>query len=91
MVDVKEIKSIDLVSFTLMSSSVNAILALIGAIILLIFFGAFAAFIPAAGLVFASLGISMIILYPILTFLVEITISFVTALIYNMLVPDLVV
>ncbi|MBZ2165159.1 hypothetical protein [Methanobacterium spitsbergense] len=89
MVDVKEIKSIDLVSFTMMSSSVNAILALIGAIILLIFFGAFAAFIPAAGLVFASLGISMIILYPILTFLVEITISFVTALIYNMLVPRL--
>lgn len=89
MVDVKEIKSIDLVSFTMMSSSVNAILALIGAIILLIFFGAFAAFIPSAGLVFASLGISMIILYPILTFLVEITISFVTALIYNMLVPRL--
>ncbi len=89
MVDVKEIKSIDLVSFTMMSSSVNAILALIGAIILLIFFGAFAAFIPMAGLVFASLGISMIILYPILTFLVEITISFVTALIYNMLVPRL--
>ncbi len=87
MVDVKEIKSIDLVSFTMMSSSVKAILAFIGAIILLIFFGAFAAFIPAAGLVFASLGISMIILYPIFTFLVEITISFVTALIYNMLVP----
>jgi hypothetical protein len=89
MVDVKEIKSIDLVSFTMMSSSVNAILALIGAIILLIFFGAFAAFIPTAGLVFASLGISLIILYPIFTFLVEITISFVTALIYNMLVPRL--
>ena len=89
MVDVKEIKSIDLVSFTMMSSSVNAILALIGAIILLIFFGAFAAFIPVAGLVFASLGISMIILYPILTFFVVITMSFVTALIYNKLVPRL--
>jgi hypothetical protein len=89
MVDVKEIKSVELVPFTLMTSSISAILALIYAIILLITFGAIAAFIPMAGLVFASLGISMIILFPLGTFLVYITISFVTALIYNMLVPRL--
>jgi hypothetical protein len=89
MVDVKEIKSVELVPFTLMTSSVSAILALIYAIILLITFGAIAAFIPMAGLVLASLGISMIILFPLGTFLVYITISFVTALIYNMLVPRL--
>jgi hypothetical protein len=89
MVDVKEIKSVELVPFTLMTSSISAILALIYAIILLITFGAIAAFIPMAGLVLASFGISMIILFPLGTFLVYITISFVTALIYNMLVPRL--
>ncbi len=50
MVDVKEIKSIELVPFTLMTSSISAIIALIYAIILLIFFGIFAAVIPTAGL-----------------------------------------
>ncbi len=89
MVDVKEIKSIELVPFTLMTSSIGAILALIYAIILLITLGVLAAVIPTAGLIFASLGISLIVLYPIGTFLVYITLSFVTALIYNMLVPRL--
>ena len=50
MVDVKEIKSIELVPFTLMTSSISAILALIYAIILLLTFGILAAVIPAAGL-----------------------------------------
>ena len=89
MVDIKEIKSIELVPFTLMTSSVSAILALIYAILLLITFGALAAFIPTVGLVFASLGLSMIVIFPIVSFLFYITISFVTALIYNMLVPRL--
>ena len=89
MVDVKEIKSVELVPFTLMTSSVSAILAIIYALLLLITFGAISAFVPMAGLIFASLGISLIILYPIGTFLVYITISFVSALIYNMLVPRL--
>ena len=65
MVDIKEIKTIELVPFTLMTSSITAIIGLIYAIILLITFGALAAFIPGAALIFASLGISMIILYPI--------------------------
>ncbi len=89
MVDVKEIKSVELVPFTLMTSSVSAILAIVYALLLLITFGAISAFVPMAGLIFASLGISLIILYPIGTFLVYITISFVSALIYNMLVPRL--
>jgi len=89
MVDVKEIKSIELVPFTLMTSSISAILAFIYAIILLITFGALAAVIPTVGLVFASLGLSMLVIYPIGSFLVYITLSFVTALIYNMLVPRL--
>jgi hypothetical protein len=89
MVDVKEIKSIELVPFTLMTSSIGAIIGLIYAIILLITFGALAAFLPGAALIFASLGISMIILYPIGTFIVYTALSFITALIYNMLAPRL--
>jgi len=89
MVDVKEIKSIELVPFTLMTSSIGAIIGLIYAIILLITFGALAAFLPGAALIFASLGISMIILYPIGTFIVYTALAFITALIYNMLVPRL--
>ena len=89
MVDVKEIKCIELVPFTLMTSSVGAIIGLIYAILLLITFGALAAFLPGAALIFASLGISMIILYPIGTFIVYTALAFITALIYNMLVPRL--
>jgi hypothetical protein len=89
MVDVKEIKSIELVPFTLMTSSISAILGLIYAILLLIAFGALSAFLPGAALIFASLGISMIILYPLGTFLVYIVLSFLTALLYNMFVPKL--
>ena len=89
MVDVKEIKTIELAPFTIMSSSISAIIGLIYAIILLITFGALSALLPGAALIFASLGISMIILYPIGAFLIYVVLSFVTALIYNSLVPRL--
>lgn len=87
MVDIKEIKSIELVPFTLMSASISAILALIYAIILLITLGALSALVPMMNLIFASLGLSILILYPIGTFFLEIMVSFVSALIYNKLVP----
>ena len=89
MVDIKEIETIELVHFTLMTSSIGAIIGLIYAILLLITFGALAAFLPGAALIFASLGISMIILYPIGTFIIYTALAFITALIYNMLVPRL--
>lgn len=89
MVDVKEIKTIELAPFTIMTSSISAIIGLIYAIILLITFGALSAFLPGAAFIFASLGISMIILYPVGSFLIYIVISFLTALIYNTLVPRL--
>ena len=89
MVDIKEIKNIELVPFTLMTSSISAIVALIYAILLLITLVVVTAFIPTAGLILASLGLSLIVLYPIGTFLIYVTLSFVTALIYNMLVPRL--
>ena len=72
-----------------MTASVSAIVGLLYAIVLLIAFGTLAAFLPGAALIFASLGISMIILYPIGAFLVYTVLSFITALIYNMLVPRL--
>jgi len=89
MVDVKEIKTIELVPFTLMTSSIGAIIGLIYAILLLITFGALSALLPGAALIFASLGISMIILYPIGTFIVYTALAFITALIYNTLAPRL--
>jgi hypothetical protein len=89
MVDIKEIKSIELVPFTLMTSSIGAIVAIIYAILILIALSVAAIFIPTAGLALASLGLSLIVLYPIGTFLIYVTLSFVTALIYNMLVPRL--
>lgn len=89
MVDYKEIESLEPVPFTLMTSYIGAILALIYAIILLITFGALSALLPGVALIFASLGLSMIILYPIGTFLVFTAFSFITAFIYNMLVPRL--
>ena len=89
MVDIKEIKSVELVPFTLMTSSIGAIVALIYAILILIALAVAAVFIPTAGLALASLGLSLIVLYPIITFFVYVMISFVTALIYNMLVPRL--
>lgn len=89
MVDVKEIKTIELVPFTLMTSSIGAIIGLIYAILLLITFGALSAILPGAALIFASLGISMIILYPIGTFIVYTALAFITALIYNTLAPRL--
>ena len=89
MVDIKEIKSIELVPFTLMTSSISAIVALIYAILLLIALAVASVFVPTAGLALASLGLSLIVLYPIITFFVYVMTSFVTALIYNMLVPRL--
>jgi len=72
-----------------MTSSISAIVAFIYAILLLIALAVAAVFIPTAGLALASLGLSLIVLYPITTFLVYVMTSFVTALIYNMLVPRL--
>ena len=90
MVDVKEIKSIRPVSFTLMSSSIQAILAFIFAIILAIAFGTFAALVPqlaeVAGII-ASLGVAIIIIYPISAFLINVTTAFISVILYNGLVP----
>jgi len=73
----------------LMTSSISAILGLIYAIVILIGFGIIAAFVPSGGLAIASIGIALIIIFPISMFLLYTTISFISALIYNMLVPKI--
>jgi hypothetical protein len=91
MVDVKEIRKIKIVPFTLMSSSISAILAFIGAIIFAISVGIISALLPPElaplGSALAGFGITAIIAYPILTFLVGLSTVFLSVMIYNLLVP----
>jgi len=88
MVDIKEIKHIRAAPFTLMTSSIHAILAFIAAIILIATFGTIAALIPQLGL-FAGfitlLGLSIIILWPLTSFFFNIVYAYVLALLYNVL------
>ncbi|MGB9977889.1 hypothetical protein [Methanobacterium sp.] len=92
MVDVKEIRSVKLAPFTLMSSSIHAILAFIAAIITLIAFGIMAAFVPGAsvfGSVITAIGAVSLIIYPIAAFFIYLAISFFSILLYNGLAPRL--
>ena len=84
-----EIKSIKLAPFTLMSSTVQAILALIAAIIMLLFFGIAGAFFPNIGAAIALIGVAIVIIYPIAAFFIGLTTNFFTAFLYNTLVPRL--
>ena len=88
MVNVVEIKSAKIVPFTLMSSSISAILTFIIGLITAIFLGIAVAFLPAPlGGLLAGLSVALIIAYPILTFLVGLSVVFLSVLLYNLLVP----
>ena len=88
MANVVEIKSAKIVPFTLMSSSISAILAFIGGILFAIIAGIAVALLPAPwGGLLAGLGVAAIIAYPILTFLVGLSTVFLSVLLYNLLVP----
>ena len=92
MVDVEEIKSVKLAPFTLMSSSIHAIIAFIAAIIMFIAFGTIAAVIPQAqglGTFITFAGAALIIIYPISAFFINLATSFFGALLYNGLVSRL--
>lgn len=84
-----EIKSVKLAPFTLMSSTVHAILALIAAIIMLILFSIVGAFFPNIGAAIALMGVAMIIIYPIAVFFIGLSTQFFSAFLYNTLVPRL--
>ncbi len=89
MVDVKEIKSIEIAPFTLMSSTVQAILAFIAAIIGLALFSIIGAFIPGLGAAVALAGVALIVIWPISAFFFGLMTHFFTTLLYNGLVPRL--
>lgn len=91
MSDIKEIKSIRIVPYTLMNSSISAVVAFIYAIFLVLIFGIAGIFLPSSlgitGGVIASLGVAVLILLPAGSFVFSVTQSFLTALIYNVFVP----
>jgi hypothetical protein len=89
LVDIKEIKNIELAPFIKMSSSITAILAFITAVVLLIILTVLelAAMVPQYGLfrIIAGFGVSFIIIYPIIAFFITISVSFLTIVLYNTL------
>ena len=88
MVNIKEIKSIQLSPFTLMSSSLASILAFIYSIIILIISGILIAFVPQLEFfreLIAGLGIASVIILPISAYFIILAVSFFTALLYNCL------
>ena len=90
MVDLKEIKSIEIVPFTLMTSSVNAVWAFIYAIFLAIVYTIGYAVVPTpTSGASVSFYVASIVASPVLTFVLGILQYFLIALIYNPLVPKL--
>lgn len=89
MVDIKEIKAVKLAPFTLMTSSVSAVLAFIGAIIYLLLFSIIGAFLPNFGAALATLGVALVIILPIAAFFIGIATNFYSAFLYNGLVARL--
>jgi len=89
--DIKEIKSIRIVPYTLMNSSISAVVAFIYAIFIVLILGIAGSFLPSSlgitGGVIASLGVAVLILLPAGSFVFSVTQSFLTALIYNVFVP----
>lgn len=93
MEQLKEIKSVAIVPFTLMSSSISAVLGLIYAIILILILGVVSVFLPAEASLISSLmatmAVALILVLPVGSFLFSVVSSFVTALLYNLLVPKI--
>ncbi len=91
MEELKEIKSVAIVPYTLMSSSISAVLGLIYALILVLILGVVAVILPSEASIITSilmtLSIALIIILPVGGFLISILSSFLTAFIYNLLVP----
>lgn len=93
MVDIKEIKSVKLASFTKMSASIYGILGFVAALAMLIIL----IIVQAAGLIpqlgqfniVTGVGIPLLVLFPIGAFLITLAVSFFSAMLYNVLVPKL--
>ncbi len=91
MEELKEIKSVAIVPFTLMSSSISAVVGLIYALILILVLGVVAVFLPSEASIITSIlmtvSVAIIIILPVGSFLLSILSSFLIAFIYNLLVP----
>lgn len=91
MEELKEIKSVAIVPFTLMSSSISAVMGLIYALLLILILGVVAVFLPSTASTIVgmllTLAVAIIIIFPVGSFLLNILSSFLLALIYNLLVP----
>ncbi|UTB32325.1 MAG: hypothetical protein NKF70_12645 [Methanobacterium sp. ERen5] len=93
MVDIKEIKSVELTPFTKMSASIYGILGFIAAVVILVAM----AIVQVTGVasdfgsfnLVTGIGIPLIILLPILGFFSTIAVSFFSVILYNALVPRL--
>lgn len=93
MVDLKEIKSVKLTPFTRMSATIYGILGFIAAVVMLIVLS----IVQAAGVIpqlghfnlVTGFGVPLIVLLPIGAFLSTIVVSFVSVMLYNLLVPRL--
>jgi len=90
MIEIKDVKSIEIVPYTLMTSSISAVLALIYALLFIIIISITSIYVPglSASLI-VTLAIAMILMFPTAGFLISIIQSFLTALLYNLLVPRL--
>jgi hypothetical protein len=88
MLDVKEIKSVRIVPYTLMTSSVSAVWAFIYAIFMLVVGGISLAFAndSTTGAVL-GVYVANIVVSPVSSFILGITQGFLFSLIYNLLVP----
>jgi hypothetical protein len=88
MEEVKEIKSVRIVPFTLITSSVSAVWALIYAIFMLVVVGiSLAISTDSTAGAFFGVYVANIVVSPVSSFFIGITQGFLYALIYNLLVP----
>lgn len=89
MIEIKDIKSVKIVPFTLMNSSITAVIGLIYGVVFAVIFGlTVGTSLPgiSAGMI-ATLVIGSILAFPTVMFLVSVLESFLVALLYNQLVP----
>lgn len=92
MSDLKEIKSIRVVPFTLMSSSISAVLGFLYAIVLVVIMGIAGTSLSQGNLgagTLATLALTMILALPTASFLITTLQSFLETVLYNIFVPRL--
>jgi hypothetical protein len=89
MIEIKDIKSVKIVPYTLMNSSITAVIGLIYGIVFAVIFGlTVGSSLPGitAGMI-ATVVIGSILAFPTVMFLISVLESFLVALLYNQLVP----